>query len=188
MRDIILHGYKDENKILSKINVFNSIVTEIFQGLNFINPEDIAVKTNKIKEIYNSDSFTTLNDYFKILKDNEVDFISLFSQRQAWERLGALKNYYIEISKEINKTKYADVSDKLFRGIANIVDTTIFGSMFFCFIIGICIGKMKSHIGIPLEILFGGFTALCICGAKISQKNLFNPKGFMIFLLKNLGV
>jgi hypothetical protein len=58
MRDIILHGYKDENKILSKINVFNSIVTEIFQGLNFINPEDIAVKTNKIKEIYNSDSFT----------------------------------------------------------------------------------------------------------------------------------
>ena len=43
MRNIILHGYKDENKILSKINVSDSIVTEMFQGLNFINPEDIMV-------------------------------------------------------------------------------------------------------------------------------------------------
>ena len=92
--------------------------------------------------------------------------------------MGALKNYYIEISKEINKTKYADVSDKLFRGIANIVGTTIFGSMFFCFIIGICIGKMKSLIDILRSILLGCLTAIHIWQAKAWQKSLFNPKGF----------
>lgn len=179
MRNIILHGYKDENKILSKINVSDSIVTEMFQGLNFINPEDIIVKTNKIKEIYNSDSFTTLNDSFKILKDNEVDFINLFSQRQAWERFGgSFRNYYIEILKKINKTKSADVVDLLGSEIIGIVLATLDGIACLCFTVLTCIGTLPLYIGIPLPILCGGFTALSIWLAKNSQKNLFNPKGF----------
>ena len=179
MRNIILHGYKDENKILSKINVSDSIVTEMFQGLNFINPEDIMVKTNKIKEIYNSDSFTTLNDSFKILKDNEADFINLFSQRQAWERFGgSFRNYYIEILKEINKTKYADVSDLLGGEISSIVFATLAGVACLSFIVLTYIELLGPLIGIPITILWGGFTALSIWGAKINQKNLFNPKGF----------
>lgn len=179
MRNIILHGYKDENKILSKINVSDSIVTEMFQGLNFINPEDIIVKTNKIKEIYNSDSFTTLNDCFKILKDNEVDFINLFSQRQAWERFGgSFKNYYIEILKKINKTKSADVVDLLGSEISGIVLATLDGIACLCFTVLTCIGTLPLYIGIPLPILCGGFTTLSIWLAKNSQKNLFNPKGF----------
>lgn len=179
MRNIILHGYKDENKILSKINVSDSIVTEMFQGLNFINPEDIMVKTNKIKEIYNSDSFTTLNDSFKILKDNEADFINLFSQRQAWERFGgSFRNYYIEILKEINKTKYADVSDLLGGEISSIVFATLSGIACLSFIVLSYIELLGPLIGIPITILWGGFTALSIWGAKINQKNLFNPKGF----------
>ena len=179
MRNIILHGYKDENKILSKINVSDSIVTEMFQGLNFINPEDIMVKTNKIKEIYNSDSFTTLNDSFKILKDNEADFINLFSQRQAWERFGgSFRNYYIEILKEINKTKYADVSDLLGGEISSIVFATLSGIACLSFIVLTYIELLGPLIGIPITILWGGFTALSIWGAKINQKNLFNPKGF----------
>ena len=179
MRNIILHGYKDENKILSKINVSDSIVTEMFQGLNFINPEDIMVKTNKIKEIYNSDSFTTLNDSFKILKDNEADFINLFSQRQAWERFGgSFRNYYIEILKEINKTKYADVSDLLGGEISSIVFATLAGIACLSFIVLTYIELLGPLIGIPITILWGGFTALSIWGAKINQKNLFNPKGF----------
>ena len=178
MRNIILHGYKDENKILSKINVSDSIVTEMFQGLNFINPEDIMVKTNKIKEIYNSDSFTTLNDCFKILKDNEVDFINLFSQRQAFERFGgSFRNYYIEILKEINKTKYADVCDLLGGEISSIVFATLAGVACLSFIV-LGIKYIGQNIGIPLGILFGGFTAFFIWLAKQSQKNLFNPKGF----------
>ena len=179
MRNIILHGYKDENKILSKINVSDSIVTEMFQGLNFINPEDIMVKTNKIKEIYNSDSFTTLNDSFKILKDNEVDFINLFSQREAWERFGGgFRNYYIEILKKINKTKSADVSDLLGGEISSIVFSTFFGFACLSFIVLTYIELLGPLIGIPITILWGGFTALSIWGAKINQKNLFNPKGF----------
>ena len=179
MRNIILHGYKDENKILSKINVSDSIVTEMFQGLNFINQEDIMVKTNKIKEIYNSDSFTTLNDSFKILKDNEADFINLFSQRQAWERFGgSFRNYYIEILKEINKTKYADVSDLLGGEISSIVFATLSGIACLSFIVLTYIELLGPLIGIPITILWGGFTALSIWGAKINQKNLFNPKGF----------
>ena len=179
MRNIILHGYKDENKILSKINVSDSIVTEMFQGLNFINPEDIMVKTNKIKEIYNSDSFTTLNDSFKILKDNEVDFINLFSQRQAWERFGgSFRNYYIKILKEINKTKSADVSDLLGAEIFNIILATVAGVACLCFTVLTCISSLEPHIGIPLAILWVGTMALSIWGAKINQKNLFNPKGF----------
>ena len=179
MRNIILHGYKDENKILSKINVSDSIVTEMFQGLNFINPEDIMVKTNKIKEIYNSDSFTTLNDSFKILKDNEVDFINLFSQRQAWERFGgSFRNYYIEILKKINKTKSADVVDLLASEISGIVLATASGVACLCFTVLTCISSLEPHIGIPLAILWVGTMALSIWGAKINQKNLFNPKGF----------
>ena len=179
MRNIILHGYKDENKILSKINVSDSIVTEMFQGLNFINPEDIIVKTNKIKEIYNSDSFTTLNDSFKILKDNEVDFINLFSQRQAWERFGgSFRNYYIEILKKINKTKSADVVDLLASEISGIVLATASGVACLCFTVFTCIRWLSLYIGIPLAILCGGAMALSICGAKICQKSLFNPKGF----------
>ena len=175
MRNIILHGYKDENKILSKINVSDSIVTEMFQGLNFINPEDIMVKTNKIKEIYNSDSFTTLNDSFKILKDNEVDFINLFSQRQAWERFGgSFRNYYIKILKEINKTKSADVSDLLASEIVN----TLAGVACLSFIVLNYIELLGPLIGIPITILWGGVMALSIWGAKNSQKSLFNPKGF----------
>ena len=181
MRNIILHGYKDENKILSKINVSDSIVTEMFQGLNFINPEDIMVKTNKIKEIYNSDSFTTLNDCFKILKDNEVDFINLFSQREAWERFGgSFRNYYIEILKEINKTKSADVSDLLASEIISIIFAPLSVVSCLCFTVLGCIagGELSRYISIPLGILFGGLTAFFICSAKHSQKNLFNPKGF----------
>ena len=177
MRNIILHGYKDENKILSKINVSDSIVTEMFQGLNFINPEDIMVKTNKIKEIYTSDSFTTLNDCFKILKDNEVDFINLFSQRQAWERFGgSFRNYYIKILKEINKTKSADVADLLGAEIFNIILATVAGVACLCFTVLTCISSLEPHIGIPLAILWVGTMALSIWGAKINQKNLFNPK------------
>ena len=177
MRNIILHGYKDENKILSKINdVSDSIVTEMFQGLNFINPEDIMVKTNKIKEIYTSDSFTTLNDCFKILKDNEVDFINLFSQRQAWERFGgSFRNYYIKILKEINKTKSADVADLLGAEIFNIILATVAGVACLCFTVLTCISSLEPHIGIPLAILWVGTMALSIWGAKINQKNLFNP-------------
>ena len=182
MRNIILHGYKDENKILSKINFSDSIVTEMFQGLNFINPEDIMVKTNKIKEIYNSDSFTTLNDSFKILKDNEVDFINLFSQREAWERFGGgFRNYYIEILKEINKTKSADVCDLLASEIVSIIFAPFFGVACLCFTVSSCIGgvgDLSTYISIPLGILLGGLTALLILLAKQSQKNLFNPKGF----------
>ena len=180
MRNIILHGYKDENKILSKINVSGSIVTEMFQGLNFINPEDIVVKTNKIKEIYNSDSFTTLNDYFKILKDNEVDFINLFSQRQAWERFGGiLGNYYIEIFKKINKTKFADVCELLIAEILNTVFAIFSGYIFFLSIILFYIDGMKDFLlKILISIFFGSLTSLSIWRAKTIQKNLFNPKGF----------
>ena len=137
------------------------------------------VKTNKIKEIYNSDSFTTLNDSFKILKDNEADFINLFSQRQAWERFGgSFRNYYIEILKEINKTKYADVSDLLGGEISSIVFATLAGIACLSFIVLTYIELLGPLIGIPITILWGGFTALSIWGAKINQKNLFNPKGF----------
>lgn len=186
MRNIILHGYKDENKILSKINISGSIVTEMFQGLNFINPEDIAVKTNKIKEIYNSDSFTTLNDYFKILKDNEGDFINLFSQRQAWERFGGtLKNYYIEILEKTNKTKFADVYELLIAEIVNIVASIFCGSTFFFSIMLFYIDGMKEFLfKILISILFGSLTSLSIWRAKSIQKVLFNPKGFYDILTK----
>ena len=184
MRNIILHGYKDENKILSKINVSDSIVTEMFQGLNFINPENIMVKTNKIKEIYNSDSFTALNDCFKILKDNEVDFINLFSQRQAWERFGGrFKNYYIEILEKIKKAKFTDVFDPLVQEIGGIgfAAVCIGACLYF---IKLCIEQNHQLYAIPIGIFFGGLTAFFIWSAKHSQKNLFNPKGFYDILTK----
>ena len=70
------------------------------------------------------------------------------------------------------------MADLLGAEIFNIILATVAGVACLCFTVLTCISSLEPHIGIPLAILWVGTMALSIWGAKINQKNLFNPKGF----------
>lgn len=174
IKNILLHGFFSEDELFSKINISDSIVTEIAQALNFLKPEDIEKKTTKIKKLNDSYNFDKLNNLFNILRDNESIFVKLLNEKKANKIYGFMgKNRYIEIKDTITKSKV--FLEKF--GITIDYLTSIIGGILGLAFIPLCIKTGFLENGLLL-LVSAVFLGVGIPITIYEQKILYNPSGF----------